>query len=385
MLKELKNAVFVKKLRKTNIYTRLRQYLPMPSPYFLDDREHISDAEVVSIEWPTDVQKPCIGIVQDYGDYPRWTKYCRFLENNGFPYSLYDIHVNDWIEKAFNLDVIIGIPSCEFFHLEELRKKYFVLEYYLGKICYPSLRHLTLYEDKSLETYISKAAGFPFANTYVSNDKIDALRIIETLKYPVVCKNESSSGSVGVELIHNIQHARRIVEKAFSINGRGTHLLYKRQKNYVYFQDFIPNDGYDIRAIVVGNWGFGYYRKVLRGDFRASGMNQVERRGLPEEPIRIAWEANKVIKSPVLVVDMLHGNDDNYYVIEISPICEVNTPVQLQVGDEPGVYILEDDGSIHFEVGRYWLHELALRQFLLNDYLPKHLNGGMQVRGQEPQ
>ena len=60
-----------------------------------------------------------------------------------------------------------------------------------------------------------------------------------------------------------------------------------RQKNLVCFQEFIPNDGYDIRVIVVGNQIFGFYRKVPQGDFRASGMNIEEMRELPVEAMKI--------------------------------------------------------------------------------------------------
>lgn len=370
MQARIKKTPFIKKIIKTNLYSRLRKLFPMQAPFYLDDRVKIGDADVVHIDWPENLPKPRVGIVQDYGNYPRWTKYCRFFENNGFPYEILNIHSHNWLEAAKRFDVIVGVPSNEFIYLQEIRRKYFILETYFGKFCYPSTDHLTIYEDKSIEAFLAEKAGIPFVKTYISNDKADAFQIIQTLKYPLVCKNESSSGSVGVELIRNIRQAWKVVDQAFSIQGRSTHLLYHRQKDYIYFQEFVPNDGFDVRAIVVGNWGFGYYRRNLEGDFRASGMNQVELRGLPEEPLRIAWEANKVIKSPVLVVDMLHGLDGKYYVIEYSPLCEVNTPVQLKVDGESGVYILEEDGKIHFEKARYWLHELALKQFFMADYLP---------------
>ncbi len=371
MQARLKKAPLVKKIIKTNFYSRLRKYFPMQAPFYLDDRASIGDAEVVQIDWPEDLPRPRVGIVQDYGNYPRWTKYCRFFDHNCFPYEIYNIHAHDWLEVAQRFDVIVGVPSNEFNYLHEIRRKYFALATFYEKFCYPSVEHLTLYEDKSVEAFLAEKAGIPFVKTYVSNDKTDALQIIRTLKYPVVCKNESSSGSVGVELIRNLRQAEKVVNKAFSIRGKSTHLLYLRQKDYIYFQEFVPNDGFDVRAIVVGNWGFGYYRRNLEGDFRASGMNQVELRGLPEEPLRIAWEANKILKSPVLVMDMLHGLDGKYHVIEYSPLCEVNTPVQLKVDGESGVYIREEDGKIRFEKARYWLHELALKQFFVADYLPQ--------------
>jgi glutathione synthase/RimK-type ligase-like ATP-grasp enzyme len=342
----------------------------MSEVMYIDDREEINDAEIVKIDWPAGVRKPRFGIVRDYEPYPRWTKYYRFLENNGFEYGLYDIHAHDWLEKATEYDIIIGIVSSEVWNLHEQREKYHFLETYLGKKTYPSSGHMNLYENKSLELYISKVYGFPFVNTYVSHEKNDALRLIESLRYPVVSKIIPSSGSVGVELILDAGQGRKIVQQAFSNAGRKSHIISFRQKDYIYFQEFVPNDRYDIRAIVVGNWVFGYYRKVLEGDFRASGMNQVEKRALPEEAMKIALKVNNVVKSPMLVVDMICGLDGKYYIVEFSPMCQMQLPEQLHVNGIPGVYISDHDETFHFEPGRYWVHELALKEFLLKDYLP---------------
>jgi glutathione synthase/RimK-type ligase-like ATP-grasp enzyme len=344
----------------------------MKPPAYLDDRGKLGDAEVVKIQWPADVRKPVFGIVRDAGPYPRWTKYRRFFENNAFEHDIYDLHAHDWEKKAEAFDIIVGIPSPFSWHIEEMRRKYRFLEGYMGKACYPSPAHADLYEDKILEAYISGRAGLPFADTHISNDEADALRLIKDLVYPVISKITPSSGSMGVELVRTEAAAYRIVKQAFSSRGRGTHTHHFRQKNFVYFQDMVPNDGYDIRCIVVGNQVFGYYRKVLAGDFRASGMNQVEKRELPEPAMRLSLRVNEVVKSPMLVVDMVHGLDDCYYIIEFSPVCQMEFPEQLHVNGVPGVYIFEDDGSFHFEPGKYWVHELALRKFLLDDYLPRH-------------
>lgn len=370
----IKYLRFITRLRKTAWYSRVRQYFPMHRPVYVNDRDKINDAEIVKIDWPESVRKPIIGIVRDNEIFPRWTKYCRFLENNSFDYRVYDIHTHDWIENAEDLDIIIGIPSSEIWHLEEFQRKYYFLERFLGKVCYPSMDHTNLYEDKILEAYLSRIYGFPFANTYISYSEADALKIIENLTYPVVNKISPSSGSVGVELVYSLKHARRIIRQSFSTIGKNTYTNHFRQKNYIYFQDFIPNDGYDIRVIVVNNWVFGYYRRVLEGDFRASGMNLVEKRGLPETAMRIALQINKVVNSPLLVVDMAHGLDGKYYIVEFSPMCQMEFPEQLHVNGIPGVYIFSGTGTFQFEKGKYWVHELALREFLLNHYLPSVCN-----------
>jgi glutathione synthase/RimK-type ligase-like ATP-grasp enzyme len=292
------------------------------------------------------------------------------LENNGFEYGFYNIHAHDWIEEAAQYDVVIGVVSNEVWRLHEQREKYYFLETYLEKKTYPSPDHMNLYENKNLELYLSRVYGFPFVSTYVSHDKGDALRLIENLHYPVVSKVIPSSGSVGVELIRDAGQGRKIVQQIFSTGGRKSHVISFRQKDYIYFQEYIPNDGYDIRVIVVGNWVFGYYRRVLEGDFRASGMNQVEKRALPTEAMKIALKVNKVIKSPMLVVDIVHGLDGRYFIVEFSPVCQMQLPEQLHVDGVPGVYIFDDDDTFHFEPGRYWVQELALKEVLLKDHLP---------------
>jgi glutathione synthase/RimK-type ligase-like ATP-grasp enzyme len=377
MLNKIKHAKLAKRIRKTPFYSRVRQYLPMPEPKYVDDHNEIDDAEIVRIDWPTNIKKPKIGIVQDEGIYPRWTKYCRFFENNSFDYDLYNIHAHDWIERAGGYDIIVGFFSCAFWHLQEMREKYHFLETYLGKTTYPSSGHANLYEDKCLESYIAKVYSVPFVTTYVSYDKANALSLVENLTYPVVSKIVPASGSIGVELVRTREQGRRVVEQAFSRNGRRTHLNCFRQKNYVYFQDYVPNDGYDIRAITVGKWAFGYYRRVLEGDFRASGMNQLESRELPVEALKIARDVNKIIRSPVLAVDMLRGLDGRYRIIEFSPIFEIiDIPEQLSLNGVPGAYIFDGNESFRFVAKRYWVHELALREFLLNSYLPKMLTHG---------
>lgn len=367
MLEALKKQRLITRLRKTRWYFRLRQNFPELRQPVADDSEQSENADVVTIDWPRDVRKPVFGLLQDSERCPRWTKYRRFLRNNGFRYSLYNLHAHNWLQMARNFDVVVGICSCEPWHLQELRQKYYFLEHHLGIKTYPSTDEVLLYENKKLEAYLAKALGIPFARTFISHDREDALAIIEKAKYPLVSKVVPASGSVGVQLVRNRAQAARIIQAAFSANGRKTHFHYFRQKNCVYFQEFIPNDGFDIRVIVVGNMLFGYYRKVPAGDFRASGMGLVEKRALPEEAMQITLELNGLLKSPMLVVDFVHALTGEYYVIEYSPVCQMDTPEQLHVDGVPGAYIWTHEGGFRFQPCRYWVMELALKQYLLQN------------------
>lgn len=368
MLTELKTRGLVRKARKTMAFSRLRQYLPMPEPRPVDDSARMGEAELVRIDWPQGLPKPRIGLVKDLDRVPRWTKYRRFLETNGIPHEIYDLHAHDWIEKAAPLDAVINVVSNDLDRLEETRVKYHFLERTLGKRCYPSADQVLLYENKSLEAFIAEGCGLPFAKTYISHSREDALATIEAAPYPLVSKIDHSSGSLGVELVPDVRGASRIVRQAFSRAGRKVHVPWRRQKGYVYFQEFVPNDGFDIRVILVGDRAFGYYRRVPKGDFRASGMNTVERRGLPEEAIRVALEVQRHVDSPQLVVDMVHGLDGRFVIVEYSIICLMDRPEDLQVDGVAGVYVI-GGGEIRFEKGRYWIHELALKKFLEDEFL----------------
>lgn len=367
----LKDQRIVKKVRKSMLFSRLRQRLPMRDIGVVDDRGRIEDADPVTIDWPAGLAKPRVGLVPDIGAFPRWTKYRRFLETNGFPHEIFDIHAHDWIDKARAFDIVVGLVSNEIGPLEEIRTKYHFLETYLGKSCYPSADQALLYDDKCLEAYVAKVRGLPMAPSHISHDKEDARAMAGRAAYPLVSKVNHSSGSLGVELVRTPRQARRIVRQAFGRRGRSIYLPWARQKNYVFFQDFVPNDGYDIRVMAIGRQAFGYYRKVLSGDFRASGMGAVEKRAIPEEAVRIAFDARERLGLPHIVVDMVRGLDGRFAIVEFSIVCQVETPEQLKVDGVAGSYVLGDDGAIRFEPGRVWVHELALKRFLLDDYLPR--------------
>ena len=48
-----------------------------------------------------------------------------------------------------------------------------------------------------------------------------------------------------------------------------------REKGYVYFQEFIPRNEYDVRVIVVNQKAFAIKRLVRTNDFRASGSGEI--------------------------------------------------------------------------------------------------------------
>jgi len=372
LAQQVKDWSWVKRLRKTMRYSRLRALFgPCDGvPRYIDDSAVVSRcAPPVLMDWPQRVPKPRVGIVRDWDENPWWTRFARFLKTNGFDFGLFNLHVSTWLEDARHYQLIVGVPSCLAFHLEEVRRKYYVLERHMGIACYPSFEECLLYEDKVLEAYLSGIYAFPFVSTFVTHDLREAFASIPSLPFPLVSKITPSSGSVGVELVKTAGACRRMFKRAFSPGGRLTHARYLRQKNYVYLQPFEKNDGYDLRIIVVGNVVSGYYRRVPDGDFRASGMHLQEQRPLPPEAMKLARAMNQRLRFPMLVVDMLRTEGGAYRVTEISPKCGVEPGDDAEVDGQAGHYVFESEDEYHFQPGRVWVQELVLREVLRRRFL----------------
>jgi len=130
-------------------------------------------------------------------------------------------------------------------------------------------------------------------------------------KYPIVAKLRTGSGSNGVTLLKTKKQATKYAKIMFSKGlDPSPSLMYKAyskaqssrnlktilsrmkkiptflstrrhakmlpyEKGYCYFQEFIPNDGYDIKIVVIGDKLSYFARNVRKGDFRASGGGDI--------------------------------------------------------------------------------------------------------------
>ncbi len=65
-----------------------------------------------------------------------------------------------------------------------------------------------------------------------------------------------------------------------------------REKGYVYFQDFIPDNKFDIRIFVIGDKAYANLRKVRKNDFRASGSGEelVDKELISDEILKLSFE-----------------------------------------------------------------------------------------------
>ncbi len=92
------------------------------------------------------------------------------------------------------------------------------------------------------------------------------------------------------------------------------------ERGYIYFQDFIPDNKFDLRVIVIGKRAFALKRLVRKGDFRASGSGNLlfDKKEFDERCIKIAFDTNKKLNAQCLAYDFVFDESGCPLIVEIS-------------------------------------------------------------------
>ena len=270
----------------------------------------------------------------------RWINYCN---NHGIDYK---------IVCAYDSDIIDQLTDCDVFmwhhHHNDYRDILFAkqLLYSLqisGKKVFPDFNTGWHFDDKVGQKYLLESIGAPMVPSFVFYDKRTALKWINHTTFPKVFKLRNGASSANVKLISSASEARRFVRKSFghgfSIfdrygylkeryskwrSGKDTFigvlkavarlvvptklsLMSSREKGYIYIQEFIDKNEYDIRVIVIGGKAFSIKRLVRKGDFRASGSGSIiyEKDQLREDAVRISFEVASKLKSQCMGFDFV--------------------------------------------------------------------------------
>lgn len=283
----------------------------------------------------------------------RWIDYC---ENNNIDYK---------IVNAYDTNIIEQLKGCDIFmwhHHHTLlmdtlfaKQLLFSLEV-SGVKCFPNFNTVWHFDDKVGQKYLLEAVGAPLVPSYVFYSKQEALNWIKKTEFPKVFKLRGGAGSTNVKLAHNKKEAVKLVKKVF---GKGfpqssfgmvvseSWRKYKdgkisfvtvikciaayffkddynkrqhHERDYAYFQDFIPNNSFDIRICVVGNRAFALKRLVRKNDFRASGSGSIiyDKNQIDERCVKLAFETNEKLKMQSVAFDFVFDKDNKPLIVEIS-------------------------------------------------------------------
>jgi glutathione synthase/RimK-type ligase-like ATP-grasp enzyme len=288
--------------------------------------------------------KPMIGV------------YKQILDFNKIPYIDLDIDDPEFWTKVKTLDLFLAKIAHTDDDIHLASEIIPIINNVLKIPCFPNYSTVWHYDDKIKQSYLLSQFGFPVAKSFIFWDKINALKWANQAEYPVVFKLKGGSGSANVLLIKSSKKAKNIIRKSF---GRGIHPHYfdkrgklkafnydikknlkyyikpiyrkyiqkvnaypnyHRHKNYVYFQEFLPNNEYDTRVAIVGKRAWAFKRFVRPNDFRASGSNNYDARRdkIDMRNVKIAFDISKKLGFQSMAYDFVYDQNNNPIIVEIS-------------------------------------------------------------------
>lgn len=284
----------------------------------------------------------------------RWIRYC---EENKIPYKIVDAYRYDVVQQLSDCDAFMWHFSNYNYRDALFAKQLLISLQVAGKKVFPDFNTNWHFDDKIGEMYLLQAVGAPLVPSYVFYTKRAAYQWLNKTSFPKVFKLRGGSGSSNVKLVKNKIQARKYIRKAFSrkgysqidwwelvkfrfiswIHGRDNFVgfcksliwfiirddydrMHAHEKGYAYFQDFIPNNSYDIRVCVVDNKAFALKRMCREGDFRASGGGRIiyNKSQIDERCVKIALDTNKKLNMQSVAYDFVFDENNNPLIVEIS-------------------------------------------------------------------
>lgn len=283
----------------------------------------------------------------------RWIEYCK------------EHKIDYKVVNAYDSDIVAQLTDCDIFmwhfyqgdarDMNFAKQLLFSLEQ-AGKTVFPDFKTGWHFDDKLGQKYLFEAHNIQAAPAYAFYDEKTALDWAKKTTYPKVFKLRGGASSYNVELAHNYNEAKHFIVQAFRsyypaydkrrhfwrivqewIKGSlsfkhilGAFSLFFRSlpqdrlqehKEYVYFQEFIPNTGQDYRVEVCGDKCIALVRYCRKGDFRASGghNDHFEHELIEPDVIRFAFDVADKLQLQAAAVDIVRDSRDNkLYLVENS-------------------------------------------------------------------
>lgn len=323
----------------------------------------------------------------------RWSQYCKENSINFINVDCYDSDIIQVLKKNEITHLMWhfqhSIPKDILMARNVLYSAKFA-----GIKTFPSFNTCWHFDDKISQKYLLEAVGAKIVPTYVFYNKKDALIWLQNkAKFPIVAKLRRGAGSYNVKLIKNLYQAKKYTKRMFGsgMNPRPGYLadtknklrvagsykgiinklkkapgffkmvkrggVFPKEKGYVHFQDFIPNNEFDIRVAVVGNHIWSFKRKTRKGDFRASGSGSIyyDIDDIPLKIIKILFELSKLLNTQSIAYDLVKDKLENYYIVEIS-----------YGYDGEAIYNTYGywDENLNFIEGHFWPEYIILEDFI---------------------
>lgn len=235
----------------------------------------------------------------------QWIEYC---EDHSISYEIVDLFAHGALSRLRGFDALLWHFGN--YSLQEMLFARSILRAakQMGMAVFPDENTSWHFDDKVAQMFLLQSIDAPIPQSWFFATLPEALEWIRSEgTFPVVAKLKSGSGASNVKLLANTAEASRYVTRLFTIgyspspnvvfktvssarsaNDIHTFLArarrapeffrtkrharqFPRERSYAYFQEFIPNEGFDIKVAVIGDKLSFIARQSRPGDFRASG------------------------------------------------------------------------------------------------------------------
>jgi glutathione synthase/RimK-type ligase-like ATP-grasp enzyme len=282
----------------------------------------------------------------------RWIKYC---EKKGIPYKIVDCYSSNIIDQLEDCDALM-------WHFHQSNSKDILFAKQLlysvetsGKKVFPDFNTVWHFDDKVGQKYLLESINAPLVPTNIFYSRQSAFDWIKKSSFPKVFKLRGGAGSINVKLVKNKKIATKLINRAFSkgfnvdspLSPGERYRLYRlnkgsilsfikgivrlfiptqfakvhgKERGYIYFQDFIPNNNSDTRVIVIGEKAFALKRFVRKNDFRASGSGSFSysKNEFDERCLHIAFSISQKLKTQCIAYDFIFDERNSPLIVEIS-------------------------------------------------------------------
>ena len=284
----------------------------------------------------------------------RWIEYCR---ENQIDHEVVDCYDSGIIAKLKDFDAVLWSFKHKSATDLLMARHVFTAAEQMGLAVFPDHKTCWHFDDKIAQKYLLEAVDAPICPSYVFYDKETALTWLKTAEYPLVRKLRRGAGSYNVGLVHSFAEAKKYCARAFgkgfpalpaSVLGdaltirkkqgfgalwrkirsarsvlarrRKQRGMMQREKGYVLFQKFMPDNSYDTRITVVGDRAWGFIRGVRKNDFRASGSGVIDYdlANVDMECVRIAFATTRAIDAQSVCYDFVKDVEGKPWIVEIS-------------------------------------------------------------------
>lgn len=324
----------------------------------------------------------------------KWIEYC---ESKNISYKLINVYDNDVIKELKDCDALMWHTD----HLSrkdyQAAKRLLTAVEHAGKICFPSIKENWHYDDKVGQKYLLESVDAPLIPSYVFYDKQNALEWAANTEWPKVFKLTGGAGSSNVKLIFNEKEAKKIIFRSF---GKGfvafdqkkyileenfakyrqhksiwrllksfRHLIKPLnrewvnhiEKDYVYFQEFMSNNNFDLRLVVINQERiFGLKRYNRKGDFKASGSGNMDflNDNVDELVLQLVLDVSKRLEMNSVAYDIVFDKKEAPVIIEITYAYSTSAYEKC-----PG-YWDENLNWVKGEIGNYsaWMVDKVIKQ-----------------------